>query len=379
MRKKFLFIPCLLGCSSQMPEELVRKTIEDTFLAENPSGRLGWELVGKGQWFEGIAFSKGCLIDKEFAFPNHDEVGQLTPTILGQEYFVASTQRGYCIDLGTDARIVIDTIEPVSEMSQGWDIQNITAHFEISSPTPWFSCLNEDFSNRSFYVEDKDGIPTVSDLEALSLTSNSCTGVTSAAEKRKPGTRPTAEPIKPPTMDNVKSLAIEFDEALYNAEFDKVKEMTSCVNLLDIEQEEDEKWGFCTLGDFLNLGPATKGQQRLQDGPPWLESVVTSVDAFEKIVPDPSDPTIFHVVMVHRRTKAKRSFAVQWSDKEWKMLGVYSVVSPGISALRYMNDFHIKENREIFDKRLGNAKIDYKGNPLPGTEYDDVEFVGDKK
>ena len=60
------------------------------------------------------------------------------------------------------------------------------------------------------------------------------------------------------------------------------------------------------------------------------------------------------------------------------MFGVFSVISPGMSAVRYMNDLHDKENREIFDKRLAGEKIDHKGNPLPGTEYDDVEFVGDK-
>ena len=67
MRIHYFLILTALGCSSQMPEEDGRKAIEYAFLAENPAGRIGWELVGKGQWFEGSAFSKGCLIDNDFA------------------------------------------------------------------------------------------------------------------------------------------------------------------------------------------------------------------------------------------------------------------------------------------------------------------------
>lgn len=379
MRIHYFLILTALGCSSQMPEEDVRKAIEDAFLAENPAGRIGWELVGKGQWFEGSAFSKGCLIDNDFAFPNHDIIGQLTPTVLGQSYFVASTQRGFCIDLGSEAKLVIDTIEPVSEMSQGWDVQNITAHFEVSDPTPWFQCLNEEVQNRKFYVEDKDGTPTVNEISAVRLTSNNCTGITNKSEKRKSSSRPTKAPSKPPTMSDIKSLASELDEALYSADFEKVMDLTSCVNLLDPAQSEADKWGFCTLGDFLNLGPSAKGQQRLQDGPPWLEGATNNFDAFEKIEADKNDPTLFHVLVKHRRTKEYRSFTVQRAEGAWKMFGVYSVISPGMSAIRFMNDLHIKETREIFDKRLSGEKIDHKGNPLPGSEYDDVEFVGDKK
>ena len=379
MRTLSLISLAAIGCSSQMPEDVVRKTIEDAFLAENPAGRIGWELVGKGQWFEGTSFSKGCLIDREFAYPNFDTVGQLTPSILGQTYLVSSTQRGFCIDLGREARLVIDSIEPVSEMSQGWDIQNITAHFEVDDPTPWFECLNEDVRSRSFYVEDKNGTPTVNDLSQVRLTSNNCTGNTTKAESRKSGSRPTATPPKAPTMDQVKSLTTKLDEALYNADFDKVMDMTSCVNVLDPEQDEEAKWGYCTLGDFVNLGPSTKGQQRLQDGPPWLEGTVYKFDSFEKIQADRGDPTLFHVLMTHRRSKESRSFTVQWADEQWKMFGVYSVISQGVSAIRFMNDFHDKAKKDIFDRRLKGEKIDHKGNPLPGTEYDDVEFVGDKK
>ena len=379
MRTHILICLAALGCSSQMPEEVVRKTIEDAFLAENPAGRIGWELVGKGQWFEGTSFSKGCLIDREFAYPNFDTVGQLTPSVLGQTYLVSSTQRGFCIDLGREARLVIDSIEPVSEMSQGWDIQNITAHFEVDDPTPWFECLNEDVQTRTFYVEDKNGTPTVNDLSQVRLTSNNCTGNTTKAEERKSTSRPTKEPTKAPTMDQIKALATEIDEALYSADFKKAMSLTSCVNLLDPAQAEAAKWGFCTLGDFVNLGPSTKGQQRLQDGPPWLEGTAYKFDAFEKIQADKEDPTLFHVLMKHRRSKETRSFAVQWADGKWKMFGVYSVISQGVSAVRFMNDLHDKEKRDIFNRRLSGEKIDHKGDPLPGSEYDDVEFVGDKK
>ena len=76
------------------------------------------------------------------------------------------------------------------------------------------------------------------------------------------------------------------------------------------------------------------------------------------------DPTLFHVVMSHRKQNTKRSMSVQWANGQWKMFAVVSIPGAGLTGLRMMNDLHEKKYRDIFEQRLAGAKIDYRGNSL---------------
>ena len=100
-----------IGCQSKMDEATVRSTFEAAFKEHNPTeGQYGWELVGKGQWFKGSMFSTECLKENMLAYPDLNNPGRLSPDFALQYTFTASTKRGYCIDMGSDLRPVIDSI-----------------------------------------------------------------------------------------------------------------------------------------------------------------------------------------------------------------------------------------------------------------------------
>ena len=151
-----IWIAFLAACGGQMSEETVKATVEAAFQEANQTGgRLGWELAGKGQWFNGLEFDKTCLMENDLAYPNHMKQGRISPTYAAQSFVTASTKRGYCLDLGTDLSLEVLSIEPVSEMSQGWDIQNVQVRFSIKNPTPWFPCLKESHLSRMVQNPEK--------------------------------------------------------------------------------------------------------------------------------------------------------------------------------------------------------------------------------
>ena len=67
-------------------------------------------------------FSTECLKENMLAYPDLNNPGRLSPDFALQYSFTASTKRGYCIDMGSDLRPVIDSIEPVSELGS-YDIR----------------------------------------------------------------------------------------------------------------------------------------------------------------------------------------------------------------------------------------------------------------
>ena len=360
-----LLFSLLLACGTKMDEATVKGAIDKAFKEANAvDGHYGWELVGKGQWFKGADFDSSCLMDNELAYTNYQKPGQITPGYPVQHMITASTKKGYCIDMGDNLSYSIESIEPVSEMGSV-DMQKVTVKLSLDNASPWFSCLNEDILTRMIVVEGKDGVPSIEEKYSLALQEeNGCPNPVPAFKKRLASAKPETAPEKPPTLDEVRKLAQQFDDALFERDFEKAMGMISCVNLF-----ETNKWGTCSLAELLALGPSTHGDSRVEDGAPWLEYTQYNLKALKKVVKDKTDPTIFHITMPHRKTKKDRSFAVQWTGGRWKLMGVVSIMGAGITPLRLMNDLHDKTFREAFEKRLAGEEVDHKGNPLnPNAE-----------
>ncbi len=346
-----------------MDEETVKKTVLDAFNAENKSeGRYGWELPGKGQWFKGPEFDNSCLEGNDLAFRDHKKPGRITPTYEAQRWLTASTERGYCIDMGENLSIEVVSVKEVTELSGGWDIQNATIKFTLEKPSPWFKCLLGELSERVVRVEATDSAPAVNESDLGFLTfqpKNNCPSPLVKAEKRGSNPRPVAEPSKGPSLDKVKSIAQKFDGKLYDGKFHKALEAVSCVDLF-----VPQKWGNCAVSEVLSLGHSTRGQMRPQDGTPWLENELIDFGALKKIKADSLDKTMYHVLFEGRRSKKTRSFTVQWKDGDWKLLGALSLYDSGLTPLRFINDLHDKATRDIFERRLNGEAIDHRGELL---------------
>lgn len=365
-----MLMSLLFGCNSKMDEATVKGVVEKAFLEQNPTeGRYGWEIIGKAQWFVGQGFNMECLMENELAYVNYDKPGQITPSYPAQHSITAASKKGYCIDMGSDLSYTINSIEHVSEMGS-MDIQMVNLTFELNNAAPWVSCLNEDVLTRMVRVENLTGTPSINkdDLEKLAFqSSNGCPNPVPATADRVGGTRPEAKPTKAPTVDEARALAQKFDDKLFEGDIKGAYEMLSCVNLY-----EKAMWGTCSTSDLLAVGPSTHGDERMES--PWMEYTQYNFDALKKVVADKQDPTLFHVLMPHRKNKNTRSFSIQWVGGEWRLFGAVSIMGAGLTPIRLMNDLHDKQYREAFEKRLAGEEVDYKGNPLnPNAEEEEGE------
>ena len=348
----------LSACSDEMTDENIKKFLNDAFTEANSTkGHYGWELVGKGQWFEGQQFDKNCLESNDLAFQNHNKVrqGLLQPTYVAQRYLVSSTNRGFCLDLGKDLSMNIGEIKTETSYS----MRKVSLSFAIQDPTPWFSCLRDEVTNVEVLVETaEDGKPKLDKRYSLAFQSkNDCPKPIEASKKRSASAQPTAAPAGPPSVSQAKQLAQSFDSALKEGNWSTAKNMVSCVNLY-----EANSWGKCAVSEVLPLAPVSGEDPR--GGTPWLEYRLNNFGKIETILPDKADPTLFHVAFSDRKTKARRSFSMQYVNAKWKLLGVLSIYDAGVTPLRFINDLHLKDKRKIFARRLQGEQIDYRGKPL---------------
>ena len=373
-----MLIYFLLGCSEPLSEEQVRTVVLDQFKKDNPAavgGRVGWELVGKGNWFKGAEFNTLCLAENDIAFQHHNKAGYITPTYVAQELVTASTKRGYCVDLGSNLRLDVVEVSPISQSSSAYDVQKVKVKMVVDDPTPFFNCLEESVVEREIIVEgvEEDGVKkAVIDAKSnlIFQEGSTCPIPISKYVKRSSRSRPESTPPKALGLDEARALAQKFDDLLFNREFEDAYKMVSCVDLF---AEPEKQWGYCALSEILPIGPSTHGEPRMEDGSAWLEGVQYNLNALERVVSDKKDPTLFHVITSHRKTKKKRSFSIQWVDGEWKLLGAVSIYSSGLTTLRMMNDLHDKSLRDFFERRLTGEKIDHKGNPLDPNAEDEPD------
>ena len=352
----------LAGCGPTfVSKEEAKQAVQSAFASANPPGRTGMELGGKAVWLSAYGFDNTCLEQKDLAFNDdprkrHDstqDVMRISPTYAAQRFITASTSAGYCLYVGDDPQLEITEIEPET------DTWHVTAKLGLAKSTPWFDCLDVRFTTRFLDVIDPgDRSAAVRDPAELALFQGKCPSPMPGGEERpKAHARPTVKPPAPPTMADVQSVVKAFDDALYAHDFQKALSYVSCANLV----EEAPFFGACSVGELVAVGPHPRGQERAEDGTPWLEFAVASFSDFQRVVPERRDPTLYHVTLTHKRTGRDRSFAVQWDQGKWKLLGVVDSKAEGLTFARFLYDLHDPSRMATFDRRLKGEKLDEKG------------------
>ena len=365
----FLFSFILACQPERMDSQVAKKLIIQEFEKLNSiKGRVSWQLDGKGQWSQGRGFERSCLDEKDIAFHHHLKAGKIQPTLSSQKYFTTSTKKGYCIDMGEGLSLVVDSISSDSASISAGSYKT-TAHFEMKEPTPWFTCLSENFLRREFYLNFSEGKITIDDSSGLVLREDEeCVQPGVAYVERAEKTRPTEAPKKAPTKQEIQELLNNFDQALYDYDFAKAISYISCANLIDA------KWGYCTLSELLPLGHVTKGEERMQDGRPWLANTARDFSVFAKSTRDSKDPTLYHLRYKDRRNKKPLSISMQYVGGEWKLFAAIAEVQQGVTPLSFILNLHDKEVRDIFERRLAGEEIDSQGRPLnPFEKPEDSE------
>jgi hypothetical protein len=349
------------GCPDITGEqtETAKAAVEQAFQQANPQGRTGVEVLGKTVWLEAPMFDKSCLEKNDLAFNDDARIRpagsppRITPTYKNQRWFTASTEQGFCIYLGDSPQLTVD------DVSWGGDAFRVSTTVTMAKASPWFECLDAGHKKRQFRVTVDDA--GKADIEGqLDTFQGACPSPLPEGEARGPGKAPPKVPHAAPSKAEVIKLARTLDDALFEADFGKVQAMTACYNLEDTKPH----YGNCSVAEFVMIGPAFHGEQRAQDGTPWTEYTIRDLDEVQRIVADKNLKGVYHATMVHRRTKRDRSFAVQWADDQWKMVGVIGKKAESLTSVRYVYDLHRKDKNEVFRKRLDGEEIDEAGNLL---------------
>ncbi len=359
-----LLIATLTGCPA-VPEEDARAAIQQAFEAANQPGRMGVEVRGKSVWLTAPMFTETCLHDNDLAFsdsadkrPRGSKGLRISPTYTNQRYITGFTEDGWCIYLGSDPRI--DIREGTWE-GDHWDFFVMMSFAEAS---PWAQCLEYSVLNRQISVEKAEdgGAKVVTDL---AITDGACPHPLPGGEERRSAVRPTSKAPGKPSMEQVRALLNEFDQALYDRDYEKALSKVSCYNVF-----EEQRYGTCSVAELITLAPMPRGgAARPEDGPPWTMNVFDSLEALKRIFPDREDPSLFHVE-VEPRKGSDRSLAVQWVTGEWKLVGVAGLKAEDITTMQVVYDLHRKEKREIFERRMQGEQVDAKGHPYdPYAEY----------
>ncbi len=370
MRCRSLFalvvmVPALAGCPT-VAEEDARVAIQQAFEQANPPGRTGVELRGKSVWLKAPMFDEECLHSKDLAFsdragdrPRSSKEMRISPTYNAQRYLTGFTEQGWCVYTGSD---------PTLDLRDGsWegDRWEFFAVFGMREPTPWFECLQYDVLHRGVLVtRADDGSAKVG--TDMTLMHGECAHPLPGGERRRSAVRPSTKAPRAPSMEQVRSLLGEFDQALWDRDFEEALSLVSCYNVF-----EEQRYGSCSVAELITLAPLPRnGVTRPEDGPPWSMNVIDSLDQLQRIFPDRDDESLFHVQVDPNRGDKQRSLALQWVSGTWKLVGVVGLKAEDLTTMRIIYDLDRKEKREIFERRMQGEQIDEKGNPYdPYAEY----------
>lgn len=343
------------GCGASITPQEAQDAVRKAAAEANPSGRVGYELIGKTQWVKAPDLGFECLQSKDLAFvdsPGSGKGNKISPTWLNQSFITADTEKGWCVLLGEG--ITVDVGAPV-EVDDGLQVP---VTYTMQKPSPWFECLLDTVRTRQVKVsKDEAGVLQVEG--ELAMVPSGCPTPMPGGEVRGKAGVPTDAAPAAPTRAEVLALLTAFDEALWNKERSAALEKVACYNLHD----ENSKFGSCAPSELIQVGPQPRGEIRPGDGNPWLEYVVSSFDDIGAIKKDAKIPGMYHVLMTHKRTGRDRSLSVQWVDGQWKLVGVVGALGADLTSLRFVYDLHRNDKRDIFLKRLAGEKIDEQGNP----------------
>ena len=247
----------------------------------------------------------------------------------------------------------------VEDASWGGDRYRVNIKVGMQKASPWFECINASAKERMVEVQvDEAGGAKV--LQDLSLGQGACPSPLPVGETRGPGTVPPTLSGKAPSKAEVIEIAGALDKALFDGDLQRVQELTACYNLVD----EAPYFGNCSVGEFISVGPSFQGEQRAQDGTPWAEYTLRSLDDIGRITTDRKDRGMVHVNLKHKRTGKDRSFSLKYTADGWKMVGVIGQKAEGLTAVRYLYDLHRADRRDVFERRLAGEELDEQGNPL---------------
>jgi hypothetical protein len=356
----------LLACVPGLPAEDAIALVQTQAAADNPTGRIGQELIGKSEWVEADMFDRECVERKNLAFADtvkdrpagRGGIQRVSATYEGQRWITDATESGFCVLMGEGVSVEVG--QPA--LTEGAWV--VPVSYTVAKASPWVECLSTETMNRSVVVKPSDAGPVIEG--DLALFTGDCPVPMPPGEERGKDTRPNGKPKKAPTRAQVDALVSEFDQALFDHDWAKVLDLTSCYNLVDSDQ-----YGSCVPADVLLVGPHPRGEERMGDGMPWSQYSLKELTDYTRISGDSKVRTMFHVTLTHKRTKRDRSFSVEWVDGGWKMVGVIHAEGHDLTTVRYLNDLHKKDVRDVFVKRLDGEKIDEAGNWLPGHEPDE--------
>lgn len=342
-----------LGCGPSVTAEQAADYVKEQAKAANPAGRTGLELVGRSRWVRGGMFDGQCLMDKDLAFVENPQATsgiKISPTWANQSYITAETDKGWCVYLGDGMEVEVGT--PVAE-GGGW---KVPVTYSMNSASPWFQCITEAVRSRDVLV-NWDPELNLSVDKPLKFLEGDCPHPMPEGEVRPSKVKaPDAAAPKAPTKDEVLALMKAFDGKLAERDLAGALEYVSCYNAF-----AKDGYGSCAPSELIQVSAHDGGEH---PGMPWTEAVIKDFGDIGRIVKDPKLPGVYHVMTEHKRTKRPRSFAVQWTGKEWKLLGVIGAQGADLTSLRFFYDLHDAEKRDIFIRRLEGEEIDEKGNPL---------------
>ncbi len=359
------------GPTTGLDGDKARAAVEDAFKAANPPGRTGLLLAGHSVWLETTAFDKSCLEAKDLAF-NDDPASRsgasgprISPTYSAQRFITASTPKGWCVLLGEDPSLTVE------DVSWGGDHYRVSVAVGITNPTPWFECLTESEKKRRIDVRfDEQGQARLEG--GVDLHQGDCPSPLPGGETRGPATAHPRLAHAGPTKDELKTLVMAFDDALYAGRSAEALGMTACFNLVDAAPF----YGNCSVGEIINVGPSFHGEQRSQDGTPWAEYTIASLDDLGPVLKDKKWPGLYHATMKHKRTGKDRSFSVLWTTEGWKMVGVIGQKAESLTSLRYLYDLHRADRREVFERRLAGEELDEQGLSLKPESEEETKRGG---
>jgi len=359
----------LVACGPGLAPEAAMEAVRQAAEAANPPGRAGLELVGKSRWVEAPMLARDCVEMKNLAFGDTPQerpegrqgVQRISPTYQNQRFITDSTATGWCVYIGDDVQVA------VSEPAINQDSWMVPLQFSMAKGSPWSECFETTWTNRSVEVAlDEAGDPVI---EAdLDFVPGDCAVPLPGGEEREGRPRPKKAPKSGPSKSDVKAAVKALDDALYDHDWLAVLDATSCYNLLD-----EPMYGSCTPAEVIQVGPHPRGEERMEDGTPWTEFVIKDLDELGRITADSKIKTMWHVNLTHKRTGRDKSFALEWVDDTWKVVGVVGIGGADLTSVRYMYDLHKSDKRDVFLRRLDGEEIDEKGNPLDPYKDDEEE------
>jgi len=346
----------LVGCDTgDDGAQQARALVEAAFAEKVAPGLVGVEAVGKGVWYRAEALNGACLHGKEWAFSDTAGSPRLSPTYAQQSVVQSATEAGFCIGLGEGLNM---TTDKVNKLDDAWVVDTV---FTMERPAPWWECVDE--GQKRFPVRVLAGSDGALSIEhEPGLWGGACPDpMPTPANLQRSGSRvPAKQPPHPATRAEVIEAVQRLDDALWAHNLRAVLDATACYNLY-----EDKPFGACSGAEVVNVGPMPRdGGPRRSDGPPWTNNALQSLDDIGIPFPDPNDRTMFYAqVKAATGKRPRRTIAVQWERKAWRVVGAVQRQAQGLTSVEYLLDLDRPEKRGIFDRRVGGEDIDVHGHP----------------